>query len=503
MTSDTPVRRVLVVDDEPSIAASIAARLRAEGFRVDVAHDGPGAVDSAAAEPPDLVVLDVMLPGFDGLEVCRRIQADRPVPVLMLTARDDETDMLVGLGVGADDYMTKPFSPRELAARVHALLRRVDRSAQSSSAAPAPVRLGELEIDHAARRVSRAGAPAHLTPTGVRPSGHARRAPERGARPRGAAATGVGLGHRARRAHHPDRGQPREGVAAQARCGPDPDRSRRRLCAGGAPMITLPRPLDPIGSIKVKLCVLLLASGLLGIAYLWNTYRWLPPLSVVLVTVAIVIGSALLLAHGMTRPLREMTEAADLMARGDYSRRVRATSRDEVGALAEAFNRMASDLDAADRARRELVANVSHELRTPIAVLQAELENVVDGVVEPDPATLRTALAQTERLGRLVAELLDLSRVDAGAQALDLDDVPVRDLVDEAVAEAAVGTRVAGRGIGFRVEVEPPDAVARADRARLHQVRGEPAGQRRTARAGPDRGRAARAAHGGGARAST
>jgi signal transduction histidine kinase len=233
---------------------------------------------------------------------------------------------------------------------------------------------------------------------------------------------------------------------------------------------TLPRPLDPISSIKVKLCVLLMGSGLLGIAYLWNTYRWLPPLTIVLVTVAIVLGSALLLAHGMTRPLREMTEAAALMARGDYSRRVRATSRDEVGRLAEAFNRMAADLDTADRARRELVANVSHELRTPIAVLQAELENVVDGVVEPDPDTLRTALAQTERLGRLVAELLDLSRVDAGAQPLDLEDVPLRAIAESAVAEVAVGARVTGRRIAFRVEVDPPDATARADRGRLHQV---------------------------------
>ncbi len=235
-------------------------------------------------------------------------------------------------------------------------------------------------------------------------------------------------------------------------------------------MTSLPRPLDPIRSIKVKLSVLLLGSGLLGAVYLWNTYRWLPPASIVLVTIGIVLGTALVLAHGMTRPLREMTEAADLMARGDYSRRVRATSRDEVGRLAAAFNRMASDLDAADRARRELVANVSHELRTPIAVLQAELENVVDGVVEPDPDTLRTALAQTERLGRLVAELLDLSRVDAGAQALDVSDVPLRPLLDDAVAEVAVGTRVTGRRIGFRVDVDPPDAVVRADRGRLHQV---------------------------------
>ncbi|MDT8914608.1 response regulator transcription factor [Amycolatopsis sp. PS_44_ISF1] len=155
-------RRVLVVEDDLTIAASITARLRAEGFTVDLAHDGPAAVAAEAAAGPDLVVLDVMLPGFDGLEVCRRIQARRPVPVLMLTARADETDLLVGLGVGADDYLTKPFSLRVLTARVHALLRRVERS----SAEPAPERivLGELEIDLDERRVTRAGEPAQLTP---------------------------------------------------------------------------------------------------------------------------------------------------------------------------------------------------------------------------------------------------------------------------------------------------------------------------------------------------
>jgi DNA-binding response OmpR family regulator len=154
-------RRVLVVDDEPTIAASVAARLRSEGFAVDVAHDGPSAMAAVAAVEPDLVVLDVMLPGFDGLEVCRRIQARRPIPVLMLTARDAETDLLVGLAVGADDYLTKPFSIRELAARVHALLRRVDRAQER---AETRIVLGELEIDTATRRVSRAGAAAHLTP---------------------------------------------------------------------------------------------------------------------------------------------------------------------------------------------------------------------------------------------------------------------------------------------------------------------------------------------------
>nr|MDT0659839.1 response regulator transcription factor [Micromonospora sp. DSM 115978] len=155
-------RRILVVEDERTIADAVAARLRAEGYAVQIAGDGPSAVAAVHATRPDLVVLDVMLPGFDGLEVCRRIQADRPVPVLMLTARDDETDLLVGLAVGADDYLTKPFSLRELAARVHALLRRVDRAADSARQV---LRLGDLEINQAERRVSRQGVEAHLTPT--------------------------------------------------------------------------------------------------------------------------------------------------------------------------------------------------------------------------------------------------------------------------------------------------------------------------------------------------
>ena len=156
-------RRVLVVEDDPVIAQMVADRLVAEGYAVERAHDGPGAVAAHAAHAPDVVVLDVMLPGFDGLEVCRRIQAARPVPVLMLTARDDETDVLTGLGVGADDYLTKPFRMRELVARVAALLRRVERAAEL---AVRPVHdLGDLRFDAAARRVWVADAEVHLTPT--------------------------------------------------------------------------------------------------------------------------------------------------------------------------------------------------------------------------------------------------------------------------------------------------------------------------------------------------
>ena len=155
-------RSILVVEDEATIASSVAARLRKEGFDVEIAADGPSAVERARSLLPDLVILDVMLPGLDGLEVCRQIQRDRPVPVLMLTARDTETDVLVGLGIGADDYMTKPFSPRELVARVRALLRRVERHPTPASGV---LQVGDLEIDVDRRRVRRAGRTVELTRT--------------------------------------------------------------------------------------------------------------------------------------------------------------------------------------------------------------------------------------------------------------------------------------------------------------------------------------------------
>ena len=152
---------IAVIEDEEVIADAVAARLRAEGFGVEVAHDGEAGVELCERLRPDLVVLDLMLPGIDGLEVCRRLQRDRPVPVLMLTARAEEHDVLVGLGVGADDYMTKPFSVRELVARIRALLRRVERR----PAAGELMRFGEVELDAVSRRVRVGEREVHLTPT--------------------------------------------------------------------------------------------------------------------------------------------------------------------------------------------------------------------------------------------------------------------------------------------------------------------------------------------------
>lgn len=173
-----------------------------------------------------------------------------------------------------------------------------------------------------------------------------------------------------------------------------------------------------------------------------------------------------LLAHGMTSPLREMVGAAKSMAKGDYSQRVSSTSRDEVGDLARAFNAMAEELEDADRMRRDLVANVSHELRTPISALQAVLENMVDGVAPPDPESLRTMLAQVERLGRLVSQLLDLSRLESGAVPLDKTSFLLKDVFEQAVNEARLQP-FDGR---LRYQVQPDGLTAAGDSERIHQV---------------------------------
>jgi len=155
-------QRIVVIEDEEAIAAAVVQRLRGEGFDVEWADDGLAGVELCERFRPDLVVLDLMLPGVDGLEVCRRVQAERRTPVLMLTARDDEADLLVGLAVGADDYLTKPFSPRELVARVRAVLRRVESPPVDVDDAALVVL--DVEIDRATRRVTRDGEAVHLTP---------------------------------------------------------------------------------------------------------------------------------------------------------------------------------------------------------------------------------------------------------------------------------------------------------------------------------------------------
>jgi signal transduction histidine kinase len=232
------------------------------------------------------------------------------------------------------------------------------------------------------------------------------------------------------------------------------------------------RPLDRAPSIKLKLGLVIVGAvagtTLAVVLGLQAELGWL--LSAL---IAVVVGLLAIqfLARGMTSPLREMVAATTEMAKGDYSRRVTASSRDEVGDLARAFNKMSADLEEVDRMRRDLVANVSHELRTPISALQAVLENLADGIGSADRATLDTMLTQVHRLSGLVDQLLDLSKLESGAVPLEVGPVQLKPLLEQAIKESEIHAREAHhRVVRFQLTVEPADARVPGDAARLHQV---------------------------------
>ncbi|HVF53851.1 MAG TPA: ATP-binding protein [Actinomycetota bacterium] len=227
------------------------------------------------------------------------------------------------------------------------------------------------------------------------------------------------------------------------------------------------RPLDPLRSIKTKLGVVIVAAvGVTVVVVALGASAGIPLWLIGVVAAAGALAMVQFLAHGMTSPLREMAAAARAMATGDYERRVTASSRDEVGELARAFNRMATDLAEVDRHRRDLIADVSHELRTPITALQAVLENLVDGVEQPDHAVLTSVLDQVQTLGHLVAQLLDLSRLESGAEKLRTEALELRPVLQQNIDQAArVGSRV-----NMTLSVQPPDLRVTADRVKLGQV---------------------------------
>jgi signal transduction histidine kinase len=231
------------------------------------------------------------------------------------------------------------------------------------------------------------------------------------------------------------------------------------------------RPLDRLPSIKLKLGAVILAAVVVTVAVVSvGRELGISPLLTGLAAAALALAMVQFLAHGMTYPLREMVAATRAMAQGDYDHAVTATSRDEVGELARAFNSMSRQLSEVDRFRRDLVANASHELRTPLGALRARLENLVDGVEQPDRTTLAEALSQVERLGALVEQLLDLSRLESGAVPLELDDVPAMQLLTEVTTEWR--EQAATRDVQLESFLLPTDLRLRVDPARMRQVLG-------------------------------
>ena len=231
------------------------------------------------------------------------------------------------------------------------------------------------------------------------------------------------------------------------------------------------RPLDPLRSIKTKLgAVIVAAVGVTVVVVVLGVRAGMPIWLNAVVAGALSLGMVQFLARGMTSPLREMAAAARAMGTGDYSARVVETSRDEVGELARTFNKMAAELAEVDRVRKDLIANVSHELRTPISALQAVLENLIDGVGPPDPETLQTMLSQVERLGRLVTQLLDLSKLESGTFPLDSRPFALKTVAEQAAREVSLNAAHASdKRVDLDVSV-PGDLTVVGDPERVHQV---------------------------------
>ncbi len=226
------------------------------------------------------------------------------------------------------------------------------------------------------------------------------------------------------------------------------------------------RPLDGIGSLKAKLSIVIVAAVLTSItAVMLALALGLGSLYGVAVALLLALAMVNILARGMTRPLREMTAAADRMAGGDYEQVVAADSADEIGRLGRSFNEMAAHIVELEAQRRDLLANVSHELRTPIAVLQASIENLQDGVGSPDAGTLDVMHRQVTRLGRLVTQLLDLSRLESGMARLQPEPTDLVGVLQHVIDEAML--RVPPPTILFE---GPEVTIVDGDAERLHQV---------------------------------
>jgi signal transduction histidine kinase len=261
----------------------------------------------------------------------------------------------------------------------------------------------------------------------------------------------------------------------------------------------LPTIRSKLGSVIVFAVgmTLLLVYLILGVGFEVFTIgaHWWELLLAGVLGAGIALVIARWVARGMTQPLRDMARAARRMETGDYSQRIHTDSRDEVGRLAEAFNRMSTELEGLELLRRELVANVSHELKTPISALRAHLENLLDGVEQPDPETLQIMLMQSERLGRLVDQLLDLSRLESGDVPLERERVELAPLVSQVFSEIQVARPDPGVTLDDDLPGDLPPVFA--DRERVHQVlfnlldnavRLTPAGGRVTVTASSDNG---------------
>ncbi|KFI93150.1 HAMP domain protein [Bifidobacterium saguini DSM 23967] len=230
------------------------------------------------------------------------------------------------------------------------------------------------------------------------------------------------------------------------------------------------KPVDLFSSLKLELSALIVCATAIAFAMCWFLLKfgWSGWIAMPL-TLVVALGITYVFSRGITAPLRQMRDVAEAMADGDYTVRVTIdpTRHDEVGQLARSFNEMAEELEHADKMRLDMIANVSHELRTPVSALQAMVENMADGVTEPTPANLESILTQTQRLSDLIAFLLDLSRMEAGAASLNIEQFNMAEFLDETVEPLEITDGGHAHDIQMHV---PGDITMEGDQDRLRQL---------------------------------
>ena len=484
---------VLIVDDEPIVRDVVVRYLQRDGFDTIEAGDGDAARSIIQSGAADLVVLDVMLPGTDGLALCRWIRTDSALPVIMLTARGEAADRIVGLELGADDYVTKPFSPRELAIRVRNVLKRAESPPQTAAKT---ITFDELTIDGAAREVTLSGAPVRLTGKEFDLLFFLASQPARGVLPE--AVDGSCLGVRSCSRHgHGDGAHPPVALEDRARS-VSPSASRdalgRRLQVRSVIHLAIVVALSTLavgllGAVALRrlsavraqlaafglLAVLLpLAAVLLSGWVMFHMGADVKILAVAAAAAASAVAVALVLAASITRPLEQLSASADRLAQGDLTVRAPTGGPRELARLGSSFNAMAAELESLFDARRELIAAASHDLRTPVASITAMLEAIEDGLAQPEEY-LAPLQEHARRLASLVDDLFELARIDAGALSHELQIVAVAPLVDSCVR----GVEAVARARGVTLGPTARRSATRPLRARPGRTRSpEPAHQR-------------------------
>ncbi len=444
--------RILVLDDDEAIRDVVKMNLETEGYEVDIAEDGESAIELFAPDVHVMAILDIMLPGIDGCEVARQIRSASDVPIMMLSARDTDVDMAVGLGVGADDYLTKPFSPLELTSRVKAHLRRYSANKRATGAAEEThddevISAGPVVIDTATHTTTVRGEPVDLTSTEFEIlkllAAHPARVYTKAQIYRLVWDEEFGGDYATVQVHV---------RRLRAKIEKDPSRSHDHRHRVGRGLSVRTRRCDMTTTALVSAAVAVLVAGAAAILYA--------------------------VAHSRQRDaVRRVREAIDDLAGGNLARRVTLPGRGDVSDLADAVNHLAEEMQTAraeglrrEEAHRQLISNLSHDLRTPITSITGYVDALQRGIGEDSARHVQIIATKTSELARLADDLFYLTRLDSGDLELDLQSTDA----GEIARESLLGFEQELRSRDIEVIVDIPEVVCpvMADEAALGRIIG-------------------------------